>query len=70
MERVVNGAGKVETMGFIQNLRPVDGLLVIADGQIQIVETDQTVERVFEVMIGVIDDLMGGGEDSQAGMGG
>ena len=32
MERIVHGAGKIETMGFIQNLRPVDGVLVIADG--------------------------------------
>ena len=32
MERIVDGAGKIETMGFIQNLRPVDGVLVIADG--------------------------------------
>ena len=44
MERIVHGAGKIEAMGFLENLRPVDGVLVIADGFIQIVKTDQTVE--------------------------
>ena len=67
MEGIVDRTGKIESKGFIQNLRPVDGGLVMTDGQIQIVETDQTVERMLQVMVSVVDDLMGGGQDTQAG---